>query len=495
MLRTPTKPRTYSRAKQPPPVPTPAHAKTNAHAANEPSLDDDSGSERIPETQVTASPSGSVKSTSSRTSARVANQKATAADATLDPNPAALVTPSPKKRGRKSDAADNSPSKKHRTTKAKATANGNDDSDDTLSHLNSLISDNVEKYVKKALSKQDRRFNKLTESIQKKLNLQTDNVASSSSGSSSRSTSRSNSRAPSVGEPTKQFPTVSSMYNPYIVQSIAPPVQNAVPPPHGPHFPTTPFGNYYPGTPPTPASLVQHYPWAEDHLSSISNGTFDVNNLPKLLRDDDVRKAYIADSIDGVLTDLRSGKQKVVMAGSKLQTALPDLPTFLSAFYVYAAIRTSYQPEYGPPFMAWMEQITYHASKAPDWTRVFRYAVQYFRTYQKAPPEKWLTFDGQLIAIHFTHAPAPAHNQSNNPPTGNRHQREFRTSNRTQSNNAQTPLHLQTCMNWNRPKGCDFEAKNGKPCGRLHICYSCGQRGHISPKCPTKPMSSPTDRN
>ena len=494
MLRTPTKPRTYGKAKQTPPVPTSAREKANAHATNEPSLDDDAGSERIPETQVTASPSGSVKSTSSRTSARIANQKAAPDDSTQDPNPAPPVTPSPKKRSRKSDAADNSPSKKHRT-KAKATASENDDSDD---HLNRLISDNIEKHLERILSTQDRRFDKFTESIKKKLTLQANNVASSSSGSSSRSTSRSNSRAPSVGEPTKQSPTVPSKYNPHIVQSIPPPVQNAVSSPHGPHFPTTPVGNYYPGNPPTPASLVQHYSWAEDHLSSIANGTFDVNNLPKLLRDDDVRKAYVADSIDGVLTELRSGKQKVVMAGSKLQTALPDLQTFLSAFYVYAAIRTSYQPEYGPPFMAWMEQITYHASKISEWTPVFRYAVQYFRTYQKAPPEKWLTFDGQLIAIHFTHAPAPAHKQSNNtqpPIPGNRYQREFRAPSRTQSNTTQTPLHLQTCMNWNRPKGCDFETKNGKPCGRLHICYSCGQRGHTCQKCPTKPMSLPTDRN
>ena len=159
MHRTPTKPRTNGRANQPPPVPTSSHEKTNAHASDEPSLNDEAGSERIPETQVTASPSGlSSRPPPAPRSGSPNRREPRLIQTTIQTQgPAAAVTPPPKKRNRKSNPADNSPSKKHRT-KAKVTANRNDDSTDTLNQLTSLMIGNVEKLVKKALSKQDGRY-------------------------------------------------------------------------------------------------------------------------------------------------------------------------------------------------------------------------------------------------------------------------------------------------------------------------------------------------
>src|SRR5277367_2867981 len=104
------------------------------------------------------------------------------------------------------------------------------------------------------------------------------------------------------------------------------------------------------GTPLTPDDLLRYWPWVDTaHLSAISHSTFEINNFPKLLRDEGARRKHINHSINGILTDLNIGKQKVLTRESKLLSSFPNVQAFISAFTVFASLRTAYDKDYAPP--------------------------------------------------------------------------------------------------------------------------------------------------
>jgi len=74
-------------------------------------------------------------------------------------------------------------------------------------------------------------------------------------------------------------------------------------------------------------------------LAAIANSTFDPNNFPKLLRDDEARQRHKLKAVDGILIDIESGKQKVITTETKLISSFPNIQTFMSAFNVYSSIR------------------------------------------------------------------------------------------------------------------------------------------------------------
>jgi len=223
----------------------------------------------------------------------------------------------------------------------------------------------------------------------------------------------------------------------------------------------------------TSNSLLHYWPWVETaHLSAIASGTFDINQLSKLLRDEDARHKHFKETVDSVLTDLHSGKQKLVFGDSKLLSSLPNIQTFMSAFTIYTAIRSAYNREYGPALTAWMEQIYYHATYTL-WPNVLKYTVNFFRTHETDPPETWLSFDNHLTSVHFTHG------NTNNPPqttstssantsssTSNPNFRKHRESSKDSSSRSRSPqkssisFHLQTCIKFNKDK-----CSANKPCG------------------------------
>jgi len=290
------------------------------------------------------------------------------------------------------------------------------------------------------------------------------------------------------GGPPNQHTTPNpAMYNPYATSML----------------------NSLNGTPFTPNQVWQIFPWVEEsHLSNIAQGKFDFNHLPKLLRDNDKRKKFVADSVQGLMTDLQTGKQSVLMGETKLQSTITDQNVFVAAFTIYAAIRMTYVPEYGPALCAWIEQILFHASYA-HWSDTLKYATDYFRIHQSHPPEEWLKFDTHLISVHFTHAVARRATARVNTKSTSVTKWSLQAQSKKQSNfssaiprpadarngNAkEMPLHLQYCLNYNKFKGCNFSQTNGgKPCGRVHGCWSCTERGHSTFQCPKGPKTVPGD--
>ncbi|TMC17614.1 MAG: hypothetical protein E6J34_18360 [Chloroflexi bacterium] len=247
------------------------------------------------------------------------------------------------------------------------------------------------------------------------------------------------------------------------------------------------------GNPPSLSHLLGFFPWVEEaQVKKIVTGKFNINNLPKLLRDADARQKNLEDTVHGIITDIPTGKQKFLIADGKMGTAFPNLQSFLSAFNTYAAIRSAYAPEYGSALTAWMEQLSYHAVYA-SWSQVLKFAIDFFRKYQTKPPQDWLPFDNHLTSVHFTHSdstPTPYQ-----PPPSTTITSSKGGSKNSHAKPEKVPIQYQTCINFNKEKGCTFQAQFKRPCGRLHNCWACGKEGHPCRNCPTNPCPFPSEKN
>lgn len=244
---------------------------------------------------------------------------------------------------------------------------------------------------------------------------------------------------------------------------------------------------------PNKSTPLRNFGWVEkSHFVTIASGTFDVNNLPQLLHDEDARRNHLIQTIHGVIFNIESDEPRIVRGMTDFQASFPNIETFVSAFVVYSAIRTAHQPEYGSPFMAWLETILRFASRIP-WANVLDYAIDFIRTYQSMPPASWLESDSNMLAIHFL---IPSQSSFPNSHSNSLHERlsqqdsgDTRRGTRYQ-NGDPTPRHLQTCRKFNR-KRCGQKC----PFGRLHICYSCGKSGHPCRECRSRRMKLPEDRD
>jgi hypothetical protein len=246
------------------------------------------------------------------------------------------------------------------------------------------------------------------------------------------------------------------------------------------------------GMPPTLSHLLEFFPWVEEaQVKKIVTGKFNINDLPKLFRDPDARQKNLEDTVHGIVTDLPTGKQKFLIADGKMHTAFPTFLIFVSAFSVYQAIRCAYAPEYGCALAAWIEQLHYHATYAP-WSQVLKFAIDYFRKYQTKTPADWLPFDNHLNSVHFTHASRTS-SIAQHPATSNPSSVKGTKDTRPRSDKSQVPIQYQVCINFNKQRGCTFQAKFGRTCGRMHNCWSCGKEGHPCKDCPTNPTTYPGD--
>jgi hypothetical protein len=233
------------------------------------------------------------------------------------------------------------------------------------------------------------------------------------------------------------------------------------------------------GTDPYSSDLYKRWPWVDKvHITSIIVGELDINNLPKLFRDDQSRRKHNIQTATGMLFPLGGGPAEFVQSQTKLQTVFHNLATFLSAFMIYISIRATFAPEYGSTMSIWVERIISYNAKGP-WPPVLAYIIDFFQRHQNAPAAKWLEIDGELVALHFSFA--------NSMPTLS-HTPKSPTKTVTQS-----PRKAQErCKNFNRPNGCTFPAShNGRTCPRLHVCWGCGDANHVSANCTVKPGLPP----
>jgi hypothetical protein len=222
--------------------------------------------------------------------------------------------------------------------------------------------------------------------------------------------------------------------------------------------------------------VLSRWPWVEQQtVEDIANGEFSIYDLPKLHRDESLRNRYISKSVTGVLHPLSGGAPQIVQNKTKLQASLKDLDTLLSAWLIYASIRTSYAPERGPGLMVWTERVVYFSRLMYEFSAIVNYVIAYFQKHQNSLPDAWFNTDTELHTEHL----------------GNAAQRAV-TSARSQSptkpaskffSSSEVHISEQVCHNWNRPTGCKIKELSGNDCLRRHVCGKCKASGHKQFEC------------
>src|SRR5579859_1458451 len=261
----------------------------------------------------------------------------------------------------------------------------------------------------------------------------------------------------------------------------APPKQSSPrPPSQPPAFSVPPLT--ITGTNPSPTTdVTKRWPWVDkNHIEQIINGKFDINNLPKLFRDEQSRREHSTQTVTGVLFPLAGGSVEIIPGTARLQNVFHSLPTFLSAFLVYVSIRATYAPEYGTTIPLWIERLSNYTAKG-SWPPVLAYAIEYFQTHQSAPATKWLETDGELISLHFAFArqlqPSPSRPASSKKSIGNNRD-----------------LSQYGCKNFNHPTGRKYsQFHEGSTCCRKAARISPNRSitpGHLPPSpSHSKPLS------
>ena len=233
-----------------------------------------------------------------------------------------------------------------------------------------------------------------------------------------------------------------------------------------------------------PRDVLSRWPWIEKStIEVIANGEFDINNLPKLHREEEPRNRHQRKVIEGMHFPTDGSKPELITGRTKMQAAFPNLPTFLSAWLMYVSIRSSYSPERGPGLVQWTERLVFHLQAGFQWSVVLNYAIAYFLTHQNSPPESWFLVDAEMVANHF--AIAQRSTTSISAETAVRVQPAKKSPSKT---SASLPIERQTCTNWNREhgSGCTWKEKHGEKCPRQHRCLVCEEPGHKAFQCPKR---------
>jgi hypothetical protein len=229
-----------------------------------------------------------------------------------------------------------------------------------------------------------------------------------------------------------------------------------------------------------PHNVLSRFYWVERSvMQSISDGDFDIHDLPKLHREEEQRMRHSRKVTEGVHFPADGGRPELVTGRTKMHLAFDDLATFLSVWMVYVSIRSTFVPERAPPLAYWTERVVFYAQSGFHWHVVLNYAIAYFTAHQKSPPDTWYSVntDLELATNHFTVArKAPVHENSSTAQPG-----------RPSAKKSPLPIQDQTCANWNRPGfGCNYKERFGEACPRKHRCSICLNVSHKATECPSK---------
>ena len=109
------------------------------------------------------------------------------------------------------------------------------------------------------------------------------------------------------------------------------------------------------GIQPSPVNssdVCKRWHWVErTQIAAICEGSFDIHNLPKLLRDDSARKRIRNRTVNGLVIPLDGGSIEFAEDATKLQSIFPSLQAFMTAFAIYISIRSTYAPAYAGPML------------------------------------------------------------------------------------------------------------------------------------------------
>ena len=151
------------------------------------------------------------------------------------------------------------------------------------------------------------------------------------------------------------------------------------------HFATTDAARVSSVSPPvaTPQHILSRWPWVgQDTIDLISNGKFEIDNLPRLHRSDELRNAYLKRSIKGIYQPLEGGPAEIVIGTTKLQSSFKDPTTFFLAWHIYVSIRAEFKPSQASGLANWTERILYFVQLNYPWPSILEYIITY---YQKIP--------------------------------------------------------------------------------------------------------------
>ena len=220
-------------------------------------------------------------------------------------------------------------------------------------------------------------------------------------------------------------------------------------------------------------NVLSRWSWVTDQnvIASIANGDFDINQLPKLHREDEFRNRHAKATAEGVFNPFDKSKpSEVLMGQTKMHQVFKDLPTFFSAWQVYTSIRSTYSPDRAPGLALFSKRIFFHAQLNYPWYKILNYILAFFRKHQNSPPDIWNDVDGVLVANHLAvsqQKPEAVVTKSSTTGKSNK--------------SSDLPISQQICRNWNRMEiGC-----RKLDCQRRHICAICEKDGHRAFQCPS----------
>jgi hypothetical protein len=137
-----------------------------------------------------------------------------------------------------------------------------------------------------------------------------------------------------------------------------------------------------------PQHILSRWPWvSEDTVKNIALGTFEIDNLPKLHRSDDLRNAYLKRSMRGIYQPLDGGPPEIIVGTSKLHSSFTNPSTFFLAWHIYASIRSEFNRDMGTHLAYWTERIQYFVDLSYPWYAVLEYIIAYYQKYQNRTDE------------------------------------------------------------------------------------------------------------
>jgi len=232
----------------------------------------------------------------------------------------------------------------------------------------------------------------------------------------------------------------------------------------------------------SPLNLTAQWDWVEKSvLTTITDLEFDVTNLYKLTPPEDTILFNLnleAATYGGLLIGT-DGSVSSVTAMSKLDKTLPSFAHWLSAFSVYASIRTAYDKTgtMGSALFLFMREMNHYQLNF-EWSKVLRYFFETFRRYQALPASMWTEPYIRAHAKHLNHNPAPTvpaastADQSHKSPSAKGTSQ--RGSSPAKKKYTAEEKAQQICQAYNLE---DKRCKSVCPYGRRHVCIvkNCGK--------------------
>jgi hypothetical protein len=315
----------------------------------------------------------------------------------------------------------------------------------------------------------DSRFQQMTDNMQAAINA---TITSALEGFTQRtSLAAAVPTLAAVPNPGHPFPPVGPVTTPTTMLTLP----NTAPVAHTLPFTGFPPGQFTGTTPtPTPArDILSVWDWVDRTIiESIVNGSFDIQSLPKLQRDESARQRHTQQNVSAYVIPLDGNRPELLQGVSKLHKALADVAAFLSAWLVYVSIRTAFSPERASALIIWLDGFLSYHRDGFLWNTCLNYFCAYFRIHQNGHPNEWLSMDPELVTRHLSVA------QRSTPM--NRSASASRSSTKPHDD---LPLEQQICRGFNKEIGCKIRDNTGKHCQRKHICSTCNSATHKAFQC------------